>query len=251
MAGKRKIFRKTQDDGPAGGGWEIVYTGFILILLCFFIMLSSFATMQEAKIARFVRSFVDAMSMMSGGLGFEEGKEVVVPSKSIVDVGDDLAEVFEDLNQFMTSYEMEKEVLIEYGEETLVMKLSDQALFKTGSADISAQAVPLLDKIGAIIQTTTHLIRIEGHTDNVPIRTRRYPSNWELSTARAVNVLRYLVGRFDISPARLSAAGFSQYHPVGPNSDRETRAKNRRVEIIFTRTGPIPTTEGGEGEKRS
>jgi chemotaxis protein MotB len=91
----------------------------------------------------------------------------------------------------------------------------------------------LLQKIGAIISKTDYLIRIEGHTDNLPIHTALFPSNWELSTARAVNVLRYFIKEHNIDPRRLAAEGFSEFHPLAANDRPENRAKNRRVEIIF------------------
>ncbi|MEJ2101338.1 MAG: OmpA family protein [Desulfobacterales bacterium] len=113
------------------------------------------------------------------------------------------------------------------------MRLSEHALFDQGAADISVDALPLLDKIGAVISKTEYLIRIEGHTDNLPIHTELFPSNWELSTARAVNVLRYFIKNHNIDPRRLAAEGFGEFHPLVANDSPENRAKNRRVEIIF------------------
>jgi len=111
--------------------------------------------------------------------------------------------------------------------------MSEHMLFGLGSADIAPEALPLLQKVGAIISKTAYLIRIEGHTDNLPIHTERYPSNWELSTARAVNVLRYFIKNHNIDPKRLAAEGFSEFHPVAANDTAQNREKNRRVEIIF------------------
>ena len=113
------------------------------------------------------------------------------------------------------------------------MRMSEHTIFGLGSADIAAEALPLLHKVGAIISKTAYQIRIEGHTDDLPIHTERYPSNWELSTARAVNVLRYFVKNHNVDPRRLAAEGFSEFHPVVANDTAENREKNRRVEIIF------------------
>ena len=128
---------------------------------------------------------------------------------------------------------MQDEIYLAFLGEGLIMRLSEHALFDQGSADISAEALPLLDKIGAIISKTAYLIRIEGHTDNLPIHTELFPSNWELSTARAVNVLRYFIKNHNIDPQRLAAEGFGEFHPLVANDSPENRAKNRRVEIIF------------------
>jgi chemotaxis protein MotB len=91
----------------------------------------------------------------------------------------------------------------------------------------------MLKKVGDIIARTGFEVRIEGHTDDLPIRTVHFPSNWELSTARAVNVLRYFIETVGISSERLSAVGFSEFQPMVPNDSAGHRARNRRVEIIF------------------
>ena len=214
-------------------GWEVIYTGFILILLSFFILLSSFATMEESKIARFVKSFVEAVSVLDGGLSFESGEEIVTSSADMVDVGSELARILEELELFTSTYGYKEEVGIHMTAEGVVMRLSDRALFDLGAAEISSSARPLLNKIGALIAQSSVSVRIEGHSDNLPIRTERYPSNWELSTTRAVNVLRYLITDFNISAARMSAAGYGEYRPIVPNKSARQRARNRRVEIVF------------------
>jgi chemotaxis protein MotB len=124
-------------------------------------------------------------------------------------------------------------VAVGFTSKGVVMRLSDQVLFDVGVADISPEAIPLLEKVGAIIAGSSYEVRVEGHTDDVPIKTARYPSNWELSTARAVTVLRYFIETYGISGKRLAAEGFAEYHPMVPNDSTENRAKNRRVEIIF------------------
>jgi chemotaxis protein MotB len=220
-------------DNSSGGGWEVVYSGFILILLCFFIMLCSFSTMEEAKIMRFVRSFASAVSIFEGGRKFDSGFVVLPESSDIVDIRSSLAKIFEELEILVMQSKLEDDVSISSFPEGLVMTLSNHALFDSGAADISLEARPLLEKIGAVIAKTDYLVRIEGHTDNIPIRTARFPSNWELSTARAVNVLRYFIDNHGIPSQRLSAVGFGEYQPLVSNDSLEHRAQNRRVEIIF------------------
>ena len=236
----RRSGSKNSDDSP-GGGWEIVYSGFVLILLCFFIMLSSFSTMEEAKVMQFVKSFASAVSIMSGGVKFESGPAVVPDSAEIVDGKAELAKIFQDLEKLSDELDLQEEIKLALTREGLVMRLSEHTLFDLGAADISAEALPLLQKIGAIISKTGYQIRIEGHTDNLPIHTELFPSNWELSTARAVNVLRYFIKKHRIDPQRMAAEGFSEFQPLVANDSRENRAKNRRVEIIFIRPEPRKT----------
>lgn len=232
MARKNKK-NSSNGSGKSGGGWEVVYSGFILIMLCFFVMLSSFATMEEAKVMRFVRSFASAMSIFPGGKKFEPGMVVLPESSDIVDSRSDLARIFEELEVLVGQSSFNEDVSLSFSPEGLVMRLSDYALFDLGVADISPEALPLLEKIGEIIAKTTYQVRIEGHTDNLPIQTLRFPSNWELSTTRAVNVLRYFRKTHDIPANRLSAVGFAEYRALVPNDSAAQRAQNRRVEIIF------------------
>ena len=234
-----------KSENSAGSRWEIVYSGFVLILLCFFIMLSSFSTMEAAKVMQFVKSFVTAVSIMPRGVKLESGLAVVSESTDMVDTKSELAKIFHSLEELAYEFNLEKEINLVMTREGLVMRMSEQTLFGLGSADIAVESLPLLQKVGAIISKTAYLIRIEGHTDNLPIHTERYPSNWELSTARAVNVLRYFIKNHNIDPRRLAAEGFSEFHPLFSNDTPQNRAKNRRVEIIFIKN-QRPKTPIGE-----
>lgn len=236
--------RKTgpnDSDGSPGGRWEIVYSGFVLILLCFFIMLSSFSTMEAGKVMRFVKSFTSAVSILPAGIKFEPGLAVMSDSAEMVELESSLAKIFDNLEELAQQFNLQDQITLAFTHEGLVMRLSEHALFDLGAADIAIEAQPLLQKIGAIISRTDYLIRIEGHTDNLPIHTALFPSNWELSTARAVNVLRYFIKNHNIDPRRLAAEGFSEFHPLVANDRPENRAKNRRVEIIFIDKEPPQT----------
>ena len=112
------------------------------------------------------------------------------------------------------------------------------AAFGTGSTDISPEARDLIGRVAAAVAPTLHALRIEGHTDNVPIRTARYASNWELSTARASAVVAHLVNTVEFDPTRLSAAGYGEFHPRVANDTPENRARNRRIDIVILGSGP-------------
>jgi chemotaxis protein MotB len=182
---------------------------------------------------QFVKSFVTAVSILPRGVKLEQGLAVLPDSADLVDTKSELAKIFQTLEELAYEFNLEKEINLVLTREGLVMRMSEHTLFGVGSADIAAEALPLLEKVGAIISKTAYLVRIEGHTDNLPIHTERYPSNWELSTARAVNVLRYFIKNHNIDPRRLAAEGFSEFHPLVENDTAENREKNRRVEIIF------------------
>ena len=240
MNRKNRKFGSEDSDGPSGGRWEIIYSGFVLILLCFFIMMSSFSTVEAGKVMRFVKSFTSAVSIFSGGVKFESGMAVLSESADMVDLKSSLAKIFDNLEELAQQFHLQDKITLAFTHEGLVMRLSEHTLFDLGAAQIAVEALPLLQKIGAIISKTDYLIRIEGHTDNLPIHTALFPSNWELSTARAVNVLRYFIKNHNIDPRRLAAEGFGEFHPLVANDRPENRAKNRRVEIIFIDKEPLP-----------
>ncbi len=217
------------------GGWEVVYTGFVLILLCFFIMLCSFSTMEEAKVTRFVRSFVNTLCILQGGVKVEPSKIVIPPSVDMVSIESEIGKILQDLKTYAREFGMEEEVSFSSTEKGLVMRLSDNILFNLGKAEISPEGIPFLKKISSLFAKTSHAIRIEGHTDNLPIHTKKFPSNWELSTARAVNVLRYFLEDSGLSLEKLSAVGCGEFQPISPNDTPENRSKNRRVEIVLTK----------------
>jgi len=233
---KRLLSQPEEENPVAKRGWEIIYSGFILIMLSFFIMLTSFASMDKSRVMQFSRAFTDAVSVKTGGLNFESGDTILTEPEDMVHKESDLAYIFKDVATYVTTMGIEKDISVSYSQKGLVMTLDDKLLFEIGVAEISNAALPLLSKIGHIISETAHEVQIEGHTDNVPIQTRRFPSNWELSTARAVNVLRFFIRNNDISTDRLYAVGFGEFQPVNPNATEKEREKNRRVEIIFLRS---------------
>lgn len=131
----------------------------------------------------------------------------------------------------------DKTVEIENLRGKLSVRMLDQILFPSGSADILPEGKVVLDKVASVIADTTDSIRVEGHTDNVPIGEtlkKKYPSNWELSGARASSVVRYFQAGRGIDPTRMEAVGLSAYNPVAPNDTPENLQRNRRVEVILS-----------------
>ncbi len=133
--------------------------------------------------------------------------------------------------QFETK-ERGEEVLTEVTERGLVVHIVESALFEVASADLQPRAQELLDLIYEEIKDTPNHIRVEGHTDDLQIKTARFPSNWELSGARATEVVRYFIEEHDMPPGRISALGYGEYRPIRPNNSIENRATNRRVDIV-------------------
>ena len=129
----------------------------------------------------------------------------------------------------------DKEVKVEMMERGLVITFVAEVLFDSGKAQLRNDSLEKLDKVAGVLKTTVKdlSVGIEGHTDNEPIKHSGWKSNWELSAARAMSVLHYLVDDQELKPARLSATGYGEYRPVASNDTREGRQKNRRVEIVI------------------
>lgn len=121
--------------------------------------------------------------------------------------------------------------------DKLKVSIVDKILFPSGEANITIEGLGVLEKVGSILKNVEDkVIRVEGHTDNVPIHPRlqkKYPSNWELSTTRATNVVRFLQETVEIDPGRLEAVGLGEHQPIASNDTREGRAQNRRIEIAL------------------
>ncbi|MEN8262111.1 MAG: flagellar motor protein MotB [Nitrospirota bacterium] len=114
----------------------------------------------------------------------------------------------------------------------VIISIMDKFFFETGSADLKESSKGLLDKIFLAVSKYKNMIRIEGHTDNIPIGTNKYPSKWEVSASRAINVAKYFVKKHGIQPGRISTSCYSSYKPVVSNDTPEGRSKNRRVDIV-------------------
>ena len=142
----------------------------------------------------------------------------------------------EDLRERLSQELTDKNVEIEQLKGQLSVRMLDKIVFKSGSADILPQGMEVLDKLAGAIKDSTDTIRVEGHSDDTPISDKlkaKYPTNWELSAARAASVARYFETKHAIDPKRLESLGFSMYRPVAPNDSEENKQRNRRVEIVL------------------
>jgi len=149
---------------------------------------------------------------------------------------DQLKKIKEKIDNYVVQNHLEKFVSTKITQkEGLVVTFSEKYMFDSGKADIYPGAKEVIKNIAALLVDEPNRIAIEGHTDNTPINTPEFPSNWELSTKRATNVLKYLLEELKFDPKRLTAAGYGEWHPVAPNDTPENKAKNRRVDLIVRR----------------
>ncbi|QUL99506.1 MAG: OmpA family protein [Candidatus Fermentithermobacillus carboniphilus] len=218
------------------------YADMVTLLLCFFVLLFAMSILNAKK-------FQAAISSLQGAFGIMPGAtQPVVPpsSEGLFDPQELqaqlLAEEMARMRALGESFreELEKaglgdKVRLEVEERGVVFRLADTVLFDIGKADIRPEARSVLLTVGNLVKKVDNPIRVEGHTDNWPISTDKFPSNWELSTARATNVVRFLIEEAGIQPERLQAAGYGEYHPIDSNDTPEGRQRNRRVDVILMR----------------
>jgi chemotaxis protein MotB len=224
---KRKIKQPKQVGSPL---WMTTYADMVTLLLCFFVLLYGISNVDAEK-------FRGLMSSLRGGFGILDGTVVsdetgIFSSSSNIAV-EQLQGIEKQLSEFIEFEGLSGTVYIEHEDRGLVVRFADQVFFDLGKADLKPEAIEILTRLGPLLKDIPNPIRIEGHTDNLPISTARFPSNWELSTHRATSVIRYLVEELGFSPDKLSAAGYGEYRPIADNETPAGRALNRRVDIVI------------------
>ncbi len=231
--------------------WLVSYADFITLLFAFFVVLFATAKADEQKQVAFSQA-VDAAFKSLGifpdatrkptrnpnaAAGAEQpavpmnivmGEDVLSPAK----VKEDLESLRRDLTQRLSNQVAQHTVSIQMGRDGLVISLREAGFFDSGSANPRPETLPTLRQIAASLARTPYDLRVEGHTDNVPIHTVDFDSNWELSSARATRIARIFLDLHTIPPDRLSAAGYAEFHPVASNASAEGRATNRRVDLV-------------------
>ena len=153
---------------------------------------------------------------------------------------------YKSMHNLVQEKNLQDRVNMEMTQRGLVVRFTGQILFEVGEAEIRNEGRDVLDKVATVLKEMPNNVMIEGHTDNLPIDTEEFPTNWELSTARATEVIKYFIEDPGINPKKLSAAGYSKYRPIKPNDSPENRALNRRVEVVI-----LNTTNGQQGRDRS
>lgn len=231
---RKKRKNQAEDEGSGSPAWMTTFGDMMTLLLVFFVLLYSFSSMDVEKFKGFI-------SALQNQLGVLEGGQTITPDVNIDagNLGHDFAQAPENIRQIMKELDnyiennnLGQRVNVENKRKGLVISLTGEILYQLGRAEIRKQGREILTMISDILIDIPNDIMIEGHTDNLPIRTDEFPSNWELSTARAVNVIKFLIEEKNFDPARLSAAGYSEYRPAAKNKTAADRAKNRRVEVV-------------------
>jgi len=252
--------------------WLVSYADFITLLFGFFVVLYAFSKSDQKKQQQITSSVDEAFRSLgifpgasrNPGLAPEAGSEKAVIPMNIVmgedvlapaRVKEDLEGLRRDLQQTLSSQVATHTVSIQMGRDGLVISLREAGFFPSGSATPRPETMPTLRRLAVSLGHSPYDLRIEGHTDNVPIHNTEFDSNWELSAARATRIARIFLDMKAMPADRLSAAGYAEFHPVAPNDTSEGRALNRRVDlVVLPRTrinfsAPVAAATGGSWRK--
>lgn len=237
----RRGFKK-KDGGDKAPGWITTYSDLMSLLLTFFILLYSMSNVDAAKF----KNVSDSLTSILNGLGQTSIIEEQITDAILneaennfdgliqdITVRQEILDMYDKVQDYVNLEDLDAKVSVTMNRRGVFVDIKEAILFEPGSAEIKETGIIVLKQLEGLINDFENDIVIEGHTDNIPMKTATYPSNWELSTGRAVSVVRFLSEVERVDPKRLSAIGYSEYRPIANNDSRENRAINRRVNILI------------------
>lgn len=247
--------------------WLVSYADFITLLFAFFVVLFSSSQVDHRKIAKLAEAIqsafqqlgifqnaytrptlspngsmpVSQMRLVNSHVAPEQMFSAMAAAAAAEREHRSLAALRQKLETQLAPEIRRNVVAIVQNHEGLIISLREIGFYPSGSATLKPSSLPAVRRIAMMLRNRPEAIRLEGHTDNVPIHNAQYASNWELSVARAMKMLQLFITKFHFQPARLSAAGYGQYHPVASNATAAGRALNRRVDIVvLAPRSPLP-----------
>jgi chemotaxis protein MotB len=265
--------KKDEEEHENGERWLVSYADLVTLLFAFFVTMYASSRVDGKKMGSAVESLqralgsvipVQATSREPGVFPSNnqpirlsvtpiEGKPYTADGKALEKIAKELKTEIETVSKTKTNKEdVTGQIKFIVEKRGLVIRISEHVFFNSGEASIRSEMLTVLNIIAQSLKRIDNPIRIEGHTDNIPINTIRYPSNWELSTARATTIVRYLLDEFEYSPDQLSASGYAEFRPVAPNGTPEGRLQNRRVDfVVLSNTGMESEPQKGEAAEQN
>ncbi|MDL1893167.1 chemotaxis protein MotB [Sphingobacteriales bacterium CHB3] len=234
---KSKRTRKSKNENQSNTDrWLLTYADLITLLLGLFVILYAMSQVDNTKYSKVVVA-----------LGGMFGKAVPLGgSESVLSGGElmpDRMSIERKLQGALYQDLQSQLVSVSQDSRGVVVHLAEELLFASGSATLKNTSMGSLDLLASVLKTLPNEIRVEGHTDDVPISTAMFPSNWHLSVGRAMNTGDYLMKRHGIDPEKVTIVGFSEYKPLVPNTTPENKAKNRRVDIVIVSSEVLHNTK--------
>lgn len=253
------VKRKKKHDEHVDESWLIPYADILTLLLALFIVLFAASEVDSKKFEAISKSFNSELQGGNGVLDEEalvenlkdtpldpipkvDPSEVTEEDMSAAQDRKELGELQEKIESYIDEKGLSPRLQTELTAKGLVLKIKEGVLYPPGSADMNEAARTIAGEISNLLITDPpRSILIEGHTDNVPANSDDFPSNWELSSARAINFMKILLENNQLDPRKFSATGYGEYQPIASNDSPEGRAENRRVEVLIS-----PYTETGQ-----
>ncbi|WP_100400017.1 flagellar motor protein MotB [Bacillus sp. FJAT-44742] len=242
--------QKQHNDEHVDESWLIPYADMLTLLLALFIVLFAASEIESEKFQEIAQVF---QSEFAGGEGILDNEptppELPVSSSDTQDKESDglpelreLESLEQEINQYIVSRNLENMLETNLTDEGLLLTLLDNVFFDTGSANVKLEGAEVAREISELLYTEpTHEVVVSGHTDDRPISTSEFQSNWELSVIRAVNFMSLLLENNKLDPLQFSAKGFGEHRPIAENDSPENKAKNRRVEVLILPNQSIDT----------
>jgi chemotaxis protein MotB len=228
---KKKVEESMEPTAPF---WMVTYGDMVTLLLTFFILLISFSNMDEIK-------FNAAAKSLQGALGVLEDHKMELQLMQEAPGGEDdlliRTDIYEQLQEFereMANEIDQGDITVDFVKNGLMIQMGSKLLFDVADASLNQKSQPILMALAKTIKENAAEVLVGGHTDNVPINTPEFQSNWELSGARAMSVVRYLIDEGGVPPKILAATAYGEYRPIVPNASPEDQQINRRVEFLVT-----------------
>jgi chemotaxis protein MotB len=231
--------------------WMTTYSDLVTLLLVFFVLLFSFSTMNISKFKQFIASF-QGMGILDGGvaaiteyepLSEAHNQDTGFAEAIIMDRARELMDAYQAVKNYLAENDLETLVEVRYEDRGIALDIKESILFDSGKADLKPPAQELLDRLAGLLGQINNEVLVEGYTDNRPIHTVQFPTNWELSTSRAVTVVRYFIEQQHLPPERFVAVGYGEYRPLRPNDTPENMAANRRVVLLIGVNSRAPGKE--------
>lgn len=248
--------KREPEKHPNHERWLVSYGDFITLLFAVFVVLYAMGQSDKKKVEEVMQAIQQSFGMTSASSNAPKVNVIssqaitVIPSLKpeikVAPIGrtrsgqakmraeeKDFRQIKSAVEAFLVKQGAQNKVTLEISRRGLIVSLKEAGFFNSGQATIKPEAYELVNTIAEVMTHYNNPLRVEGHTDNIPISTAQFPSNWELSTARATNGLKYLLKNFDVDPNKISATGYAEFRPIADNAAPEGRAKNRRVDIVM------------------
>ncbi|GEN57286.1 hypothetical protein GCM10012290_18460 [Halolactibacillus alkaliphilus] len=256
--------KKVKKGAPA---WMTTFSDMMTLILVFFILLFSMSQIDAARFEAVAESFRNRMIFtgfpsnldmqnptensnpnqnQEGATDFKNNlfdQDVDDLDESTEDNKEELDELLQEVEGYLEENNLQDVISANRTDQGVVLILQERVLFETAEANVKSEGEPFLDKVGLLLTNIPNEVRVEGHTDNRPISTTVYPSNWELSGARASSVIRFILEQHNLDQERFIAVGYGDTRPIAPNDSVENWRRNRRVEIVILEIGQELTSE--------